>query len=317
MVNTLPQRDFSLDDLYVFSKAVEIGTFTDTAKFFAVTISTIGRKIANLEDALGVKLIEKTNNSFHLTRIGKIVNDRVNEAKVGLGELKVIVKECIYHDTTPGELTIMMPPSIGANLISRYIPPFIRENPRLKLNICYQNKEPELVKDNIDVAIVPHITEKHVNQKFKKIAAYPIKLFCTKKYQEKYGIPVTPEELPQHLVVGILTDSLIISDTIDFTHIHTKKIYTISMPNYITSNNTLNNLELIRSDEAIGWAWDFSNLIEHNKDLVQVLPDYKQAPLTFYLLKHPYRKDKNLDIFANYIEDIFRQSRAKNNTNIL
>lgn len=317
MRNNTNKHDFSLDDLYVFSKTAEIGTFINAAKLFSVSNTTIGRKIANLENDLGVKLIEKTNNSFHLTPIGQKVNHILKESKVGIHELKSLIQDCVFNDVIPGDLTIAIPPGIGEHLISKKIPQFIRENPLLKLNICYQNKIPDLLKDNIDIAITPHYPIKNLNQKVKKIGSYPIKLFCTKQYQQKYGIPNTPDELVNHMVVGIITDYLVVSQVRTFEHVMSKETYEVEMPNFVTSNNTINNIELIKSNEVIAWTWSFSNFLDHENDFVEVLADFKQEPLSFYLLKHPYRDDKNLTIFAEFIEKVFQESRESGDTNII
>jgi DNA-binding transcriptional LysR family regulator len=317
MTNNIHKHDFSLDDLYVFAKTAEIGTFANAAKLFSVSNTTIGRKVTNLENDLGVKLIEKTNNSFHLTPIGQKVSHILKESKVGIHELKSLIQDCIFNDVVSGDLTIAIPPSIGVQLISKKIPQFMRENPLLKLNICYQNKIPELLKDNIDIAITPHFPIKSLNQKVKKIGSYPIKLFCTKQYQQKYGVPNTPDELVDHQVVGIMTDYLVVSKIRTFEHAISKETYEVEMPNFITSNNTVNNIELIKSNEVIAWTWSFSDLLDHENGFVEVLADYKQEPLSFYLLKHPYRDDKNLTVFAEFIEKIFQESRELGDTNII
>ena len=255
----------------------------------------------------------------HLWTGRRIAIQRVSENSVRgpLGTQCATWQDCIFNDVVSGDLTIAIPPSIGVQLISKKIPQFMRENPLLKLNICYQNKIPELLKDNIDIAITPHFPIKSLNQKVKKIGSYPIKLFCTKQYQQKYGVPNTPDELVDHQVVGIMTDYLVVSKIRTFEHAISKETYEVEMPNFITSNNTVNNIELIKSNEVIAWTWSFSDLLDHENGFVEVLADYKQEPLSFYLLKHPYRDDKNLTVFAEFIEKIFQESRELGDTNII
>ncbi len=306
MTNQISNNKFSLDDLYTFIKTVEIGSFTHAAKFFSVNTTTVARKISNLENSLGINLIERTNNSFHATPIGKNIIEQVRQANFSLDQLQQIVKNVVYSDSIPGKIFFSLPPGVGINHVSKHIHEFVLANRNIHLNISYQSKEPELVKDNIDVALIFYPSEKHVNQKIKKIAAFKVKLYCTKTYIEKYGTPQTPNDLINHQCVGLLTDNLIVRKTIAFTHQRTGEIINAEMPNKITTNNLMNNLELIKSHEMIAAVWEKTSL-PHNRDFVQVLAEYEVEPVHLYLLKHPYRQDKSIDLLAEFIEKIFKR----------
>ena len=305
MANQISKNKFSLDDLYTFIKTVEIGSFTHAAKFFSINTTTVARKISNLEDSLGVNLIERTNNSFHATQIGRNIIEQVKKADFSLDQLQQIVKNAVYNDSSPGTIFFSLPPGVGINHVSKHIHRFTRANPNIQLNISYQSKEPELVKDNIDVALIFYPSEKHVNQKIKRIAAFKVKLCCTTTYVQKYGIPQTPNDLINHQCVGRLTDNLIVRKAITFTHQTTGEIINAEMPNNITTNNLMNNVELIKSNEMIAAVWEKTSL-PNESNFVQVLAEYEVEPVYLYLLKHPYRQDKSIDLLATFIEKIFK-----------
>lgn len=305
MANQISKSKFSLDDLYTFIKTVEIGSFTHAAKFFSINTTTVARKISNLEDSLGVNLIERTNNSFHPTLIGRNIIEQVKKADFSLDQLQQIVKNVVYNDASPGTIFFSLPPGVGINHVSKHIHKFTLANPNIQLNISYQSKESELVKDNIDVALIFYPSEKHVNQKIKRIAAFKVKLYCTTKYIEKYGVPQTPLDLMKHQCVGVLTDNLVVRKTITFTHKITGELFNAEMPNNITTNDLMNNVELIKSDEMIAAVWEKTSL-PHESNFIQVLTEYEVEPVYLYLLKHPYRQDKSIDLLAEFIEKIFK-----------
>jgi len=300
------RNNFSLDDLYTFIKAVEIGSFTNTAKYFSVNNTTISRKIANLEDMLGVKLVEKTNNSFHPTIVGKRLFDQIYDSSFNFGELQLLVRNIIDDDLVPGALTIVVPLGVGLYRISPHLHGFMLTNPRIRLNLCYQNSEPELVKSNVDLAIISCLTGRHVNQKFKKIASFPVKLVCTRKYKEKYGIPQTPQDIIRHQCVGLLDDNFSVHHRMNFIHRKTGSRIEIEMPNNITTNSIINNIELVNTNEMIAGIADYGDFFAANDQYIQVLPDYELDPYILYLLKHPYRQDKAIDLFATFLEALFR-----------
>ncbi len=296
---------FSFDDLYFFYKAAEIGSYSLAAKFFSVNSTTVSRRIIALEDSLKVKLVEVSNNSFSLTIKGKQVFDLLASGEFSFDKLQFLVNNSVDDTLVSGDILFSLPPGLGISLISKYIPEFIRKNPGIKLNLCYQNKEPELAKDNIDLALVPYVTHKHPNQKFKKIASFPIYLLCTKEYKEKYGVPETIYELPSHLCVGLITDSFEVYRTVKFKNRNTGEVVMLEMPNNLTTNSAINNMELIKSNEVIAGVWDYTGrgIPDH---LIHVLPDYEIEPISMYLLKHPYRQSRAINLLAEFIERLFK-----------
>lgn len=303
----MPSHKFSLDDLYTFIKSVEIGSFTSTAKFFSINVTTVARKISNLESYLGVNLIERTNNSFHPTPIGNKIIEQINVANLNLDYVQQVVNNIVYGDSIPGKIFFSLPPGIGINHVSRHIHKFIIANPNVDLNISYQGNCPDLVKDNIDIALVFQPPTKHVNQKVKKIGVLGFKLYCTLSYKEKYGIPNKPSDLVHHRFVGVLNNDLTVRKTVEFTNKLTGEIYSVEVPNKITTNSLINNLELVRSNEMIAAIWDNT---EHSIDdnFIQVLDEFEPDNICIYLLKHPYRHDSNIDLLGKFVEEIFHKN---------
>ena len=61
---------FNLNDLQLFVQAVESGSFTAAGRHLGIPKSTISKRVAELEERLGVRLIQRTSRSFALTDIG-------------------------------------------------------------------------------------------------------------------------------------------------------------------------------------------------------------------------------------------------------
>ena len=74
-----------LPDMTVFVVVVESGSFTAAAKKLGVTPSSVSRKISRLEDALSVKLLERTTRQISVSESGKVTYDycrqMINAAK--------------------------------------------------------------------------------------------------------------------------------------------------------------------------------------------------------------------------------------------
>jgi DNA-binding transcriptional LysR family regulator len=302
----LLKNKISLDDLFTFIKAVEIGSYVLAAKYFAVNSATISRRISNLELSLGqVKLVEKTNNSFYPTELGKqLIALVLSDANCDFNRLLHSLQNLPTTDRLlKKNLLLVIPPIIGLLTVTKYLHKFFLANPNINLNICYQNKEPDLVADNVDIAIVLYSPGKRLNQKFKRIGVLSSKLFCTQQYINKYGIPKTPHELIQHNFVGLISDDFNILKKIKFTHVKTGEILEVGMPNRITTNSTLNNAELINSGEVIAGVLDIPFILSRYNNFIEVLPEYTPEQFPIYLLKHPYREDKYIDLCASFLEE--------------
>ncbi|AUR52709.1 LysR family transcriptional regulator [Aquella oligotrophica] len=305
---------YSYDDIFLFIKIVELGNFINTAKRLKVSVSTISRKIKLLEDELGINLVRRNTKEFELTEQGKQMynsfkGDLVNFDK----KISDIVK--VEKNNPFGTINVSLPPVLALNLITPYLPGFLRKYPEINLNIAYQSKEVNLVKEGIDVAIVNHIPAQQT-VKVKKIFTATIRIFCTKEYIKKYGEPKTLGELKKHLVAGMMLENYVIPSNIEAINQYTKKTYMFEMPKRITINNATQSLFLLQSHEIIAGGFDFmldflNGTRFFEEQLIPVLPEYYFGNQPYYLIKHPNEKDLKIKVFCDFLEALLKQIKAK------
>lgn len=301
---------YSYDDLLLFTKVVEFGNFTHTAKMLKVSHTTVSRRIKNLEQQLGVTLLRMSATSFEVTSIGQQIHDTFIEDSRHIDER---VRNIIKTKREPqGALNILLPIIMPLRLITPYIPLFYRKYPKINLNFCFQNKEIDLIKEGFDIAILNHIP-KQQNQTIKNIFNSQAKLYCTAMYAEKYGIPQNPEDLADHLVVGHMLDGYIIPHNISLTHVITGEILIVPMPKKITSNNGSHNYQLLQSNEVIAGVLDHELNNEQTSKLVPVLENYHIGEIRYYLLRHPKENDHKAILFCEFIEECLKAAMTKNN----
>src|SRR3954470_17648092 len=63
----------ALNALIVFAKVIEASSFSEAARRLKMPISTVSRRVADLEDQLGVRLLERSTRSLRLTDVGSEV----------------------------------------------------------------------------------------------------------------------------------------------------------------------------------------------------------------------------------------------------
>ena len=105
-----------LNALVVFAKVVEANSFSEAARRLNMPVWTVSRRISDLEDQLGVRLLERSTRSLRLTDLG---SELIEHARRGV-ELGDAVHNIISdgRSTVTGVLRLSCPPSISDTLLA-------------------------------------------------------------------------------------------------------------------------------------------------------------------------------------------------------
>ncbi len=236
------------DDLFLFIKVAQFGSFTKAAKELGIYQSTISRRILSLEESLGTKLIVRTANHFELSLYGQ----RLYENLIGQEDLleNKIFSALQNEDLVFGEIRVMLPHSLPLQIITPKIPDFMAKHPNLKARIYFQNHEVNLQKDYIDLAIVYGLPEQQA-QKVKLIHRAELVAVCTPEYIEQYGYLTDPTDIDDHQIIVVLRDHGEIINRTNIVHNKTQQVTTININHTLATNNFMHNLELVETGRFI------------------------------------------------------------------
>lgn len=292
---------YPYNDLFLFIKIIEVGSFSGAAKLLKLSQSTISRKMHDLEKSLDAVLFKQHNKGFELTAIGKTLFEDFKKKRETIDEL--INLRTKHKPLAQGTIKISLPPVLALSLITPHLPDFLEKYPDINLHICYQITKVNLIKNGFDFAIetVNHTKSQHKMLQ-QTILSSEYRLYCSKKYKEKYGIPKKPLDLQNHLVTGVMLEDKTIAPTNEFIHRKTGAITSISINGFAT-NNAMHNLEMLDSDEAIIGLFDYIK-IPNPDNIVQVLPDYFMGHAKYYMVTHPFQNNFITDLFCNFIKEI-------------
>src|SRR5579863_6876368 len=104
-----------LNSLVVFAKVVEANSFSAAARRLSIPISTVSRRIAELEDQLGVRLLERSTRNLRLTEVGADVLEHARHSAELCEAVDNIVSNRVAK--VSGTLRLCTPPSISDSLI--------------------------------------------------------------------------------------------------------------------------------------------------------------------------------------------------------
>lgn len=191
----------NLNDLRLFIRVVETGSFTAAADTLNVQKSTISRRIAQLEDNLGVRLIQRTTRKLKLTSEGW---ELFNRSQSLISQLE-LVRDEIAADSNElrGRLRMTMPTELGIMMMSDVIASFIRLHPQLEVDVELSTRTVDLVEDGMDLAlrIGPLPDSSMIARKIVRLGRG---LYASPDYLQRHQPPATPSDLARHQCITLV-----------------------------------------------------------------------------------------------------------------
>jgi DNA-binding transcriptional LysR family regulator len=183
-----------LNRITAFLEVVETGTFTSAAKSLSLPTSSVSRSVAKLENELGVVLLERTTRNVSLTDAGRAYYERAREAVAGLDEAVELASEAAREPA--GVVHLAAPPELAgklAGLVGR----FVRQHPKIHIDVITTARGAELVGAEVDIAIVLGRLEDSALI-VRRLGVTVHRLYSTRAYLDRRGTPRLPVDLSRH-----------------------------------------------------------------------------------------------------------------------
>lgn len=139
-----------LNDLRLFAAVAGNGGFSAAARALAIPKSRISRRIAALENELGVRLVERSTRRFAITDVGQ---DIYRHARAALAEAETIEEAAQLLKSEPQGLVRISCPLGADRLIGAKLPGFLALHPKLRVQIIVSNRRINLIEEGVDVAV--------------------------------------------------------------------------------------------------------------------------------------------------------------------
>ncbi|USR96806.1 LysR family transcriptional regulator [Aliivibrio fischeri] len=295
-----------LNNITLLNQVVDSGSFTQATTNLGMTKSTVSRKLAELEEHLGVKLITRSTRKLGLTQEGEIfyqasvkVLDIMQQTELELTANQNLIR---------GHLNLAMPVEIGHNVMSDYINSFLKRYPEVSINLEMTNREVDIIGDGIDLYVQigeindSSLVARTIDFSERIIAASP-------EYLNNYGHIQTPEDLqaPHHQirVVNAVKVPNLYFNQVD-------KAIRVNLPYRLKVNTVTACKSACLSGLGIASLPEFI-CREHinNGELVRILPDW-DLPRVAISLVFPQNKllPKRLRAFIDHVLERFESKNA-------
>ncbi|MCC2633671.1 MAG: LysR family transcriptional regulator [Ramlibacter sp.] len=140
-----------LNDLLYFAEVVDRGGFAAAGRSLNLPKSKLSRRVAELEERLGVRLLHRTTRKLSLTAAGEIYHRHC----IAMREQAEAADEAVARvQTEPrGTVRISCPVTLAQTSIGPLLPRFLAEHPQVRIDMQVTNRVVDLVQEGVDVAI--------------------------------------------------------------------------------------------------------------------------------------------------------------------
>jgi DNA-binding transcriptional LysR family regulator len=259
-----------LNSLIIFAKVVEANSFSEAARRLKMPLATVSRRVADLEDQLGVRLLERSTRSLRLTDIGSEVLEQAQRSAEVSDALDNIVSN--HQSDVSGVLRLSAPPNISDSLLAPLVGAFQASYPNVHVHVLITDRFVDHIADGVDL-VFRLGTLKDSSLVARKMLSYRHLLVASPAYVKKCKPPQNPQDLLNH---PLLTFSHWKPEsTWTFVHTNGKDKETLTFHPFLAMNDFSGLTPALLSGAGIGELPPVvSPQLIRNGLLVEVMPDW-------------------------------------------
>ncbi|MBN8233352.1 LysR family transcriptional regulator [Corallococcus macrosporus] len=274
----------NLNDLHFFVQAVESGGFAAAARRLGIPKSTVSKRVAELEDALGARLIQRTSRSFTLTDVGRDFLDHARAAVLEAEAAENVVRRRQAEPAGVVRITTSVP-TAQFRLADR-LPLLALAHPKVHVELHATDRFVDLVQEGFDIAVRSHFAPLPASGLVqRRLGVDSTILVASPGYLSSRGRIRRPEDLSEH-------DGLLTSATATSWRLRgrTGETVTVTPRARMTADESQVLLQAVTAGLGVVCLPEtFTRVHEEAGRLVRVLPGWTAGTVTTTILT-PHRR---------------------------
>lgn len=290
-----------LETMQVYVRVAELASFTQAADSMGLSKAAVSTAIRQLEAALGTRLLQRTTRRVHMTPDGLTFYERSKHMLDEMDELQTMFRHGAAE--LSGRLRVDMPVAVARNIVIPQLPAFLKDHPRLQVELSSTDRRVDVVKEGFDCIIrVGRLDDS-------SLIARPLGHFsmincASPDYLARFGTPRSLADLALHRLVDYAP--ALAGRPACFDYLDGADERSVEVPAAIAVNNSdayqaacLAGLGIIQAPLA-----GLEELLAQGR-LISVLDRYRAAPMPVTLL-YPNRRHVAMRAqrFMQWIADI-------------
>lgn len=183
-----------------FVQAADHGSFAAASRVLGISAAAVGKNVAGLEQALGVRLMNRSTRSLRLTSEGRAFAARARDA---IAALDLAIDTVAAQRAEPaGRVRISTSHTFGHRYLMPLLPSLLAKYPGIVPEVDFDDRRVDLVQDGYDLAVRggtiedSSLVSRHVCDLHTVLAASPA-------YLKKHGTPTSPAQLKDHRLIAV------------------------------------------------------------------------------------------------------------------
>lgn len=140
-----------LNQLAVFIRVVDEGSFTAAGKALNMPKSRVSRMVADLESNLGVRLLQRSTRQISLTQVGADYYDNCKHMVADIMGVHTRISD--QQDKPHGLLRIAVPMVVGAGIFGGFVARFQQLYPDVKVEVVHTDRQVNLIEEGFDLGM--------------------------------------------------------------------------------------------------------------------------------------------------------------------
>lgn len=186
-------------EMQAFVAVVDNGSFVRAADALNTSKAAISRQVADMEQRLGIRLLNRTTRKLSLTDEGQLFYLRCTDLLNGLEEAE---SELSLRSGEPsGHLRVSAPVTFGISHLAPLWGKFLQQHPKVSMEVSLSDRTVDLVEDGYDLAVRISRTP-HPTFIARKLASTKMVLCASPAYLKRHGTPIHPQDISEHNVIS-------------------------------------------------------------------------------------------------------------------
>jgi DNA-binding transcriptional LysR family regulator len=259
-----------LNSLIIFANVVDANGFSKAARRLKMPTSTVSRRVAELEEQLGVRLIERSTRSLRLTDVGSEVLEHAQRSAEISEAIDNIASN--HLSKVSGTLRLSAPPSISDSLLAPIVGAFQSSYPDVRVHIFITDRIVDQIAEGVDLAFrVGELEDSSLVAR--RILTYRHQLVASPSYLQQCNAPKTPQDLVSHRLLAFSFWRP--ENTWNFTHGNGKDRASITFKPYLSINEYYGLATALLAGTGIG---DLPPIVQpellRSGQLIEVMPNW-------------------------------------------
>lgn len=286
-----------LNDIVVFTKVVETKSFTGAAEQLGLPKSTVSRKLAQLEERLGVRLVQRTTRKLALTEIGEAYYERCARIVADIAAAEQVVTD--MQATPRGRVRVSAPIDLATKYLGGIVSDFLALHGDIFVELDASDRFVDLIEEGYDVAIrFGQLAESTLIAR--RLCSLRALLVASPDYLSKRGNCEHPEQIDEH-------DRLLFTPTPrvqSWTLTDGQGTFEFGRPARLASNNVGAIYSAVLAGSGIAVLSEFQVACDiQSGKLVQVLPAWHTSSFDVHAV-YPARQNlpPRLSLFLEFLQ---------------